>query len=71
MQSFGAGTLVPHAPGFGVCSLPPPIAFLLDNNLNPRFFVEGDLDWNTRRGASVDGSHFMAEPDLGRSRDGV
>jgi hypothetical protein len=51
--------------------LPPAIAFLLDNNLNPRFFVAGDLDWNTRRGASVDGSHFMAEPDLGRSRDGV
>jgi hypothetical protein len=51
--------------------LPPAIAFLLDNNLNPRFFAAGDLDWNTRRAASVDGPHFMAEPDLGRSRDGV
>jgi hypothetical protein len=51
--------------------LPPPIRFLLDNNLNLRFLVEGNLDCNTRRGAAVDGPHLIVERDLGRSRDSV
>jgi hypothetical protein len=32
--------------------------------------AKADLDWNTRRGAGIDGSHFMLKRDRGGGRDG-
>jgi hypothetical protein len=51
--------------------LPAADRVLLDNNLNSRFFVESDVDRSAKRAPAVDGSHLIAERDLGRNRDGV
>jgi hypothetical protein len=32
--------------------------------------AKADLDWNTRRGAGIDGSYFMLKRDRGGGRDG-